>query len=245
MSTPAFPLQPLDAHRLPEGQETWVASLLARYLALLQSLTRDERVLYTQTWKQMARHNAPVVARSVLQSGQSATAAQRLMSSLNNSKLLWFDHDLHAVLQCPPFSVLHTTHEVKAFGWERSYACSFVDMPLALLVYGPNVWMECVSQCPRGGEKLAYRVRMDDQFHLHLDAPPNDWHVWLPLPASPEEDALQAFHRIRPRINAFYSLDDLHTQRQYQASDPGVVYTLAQSLYLSECLMLVYRYATG
>jgi hypothetical protein len=245
MTIPAFPLQPVDARRLPEGQAPWVDSLLSCYLDLLRSLTNEERALYAQTWKQMARHNAPIVARSFTQAGQSASAAQRLMSRLNVSKLLWFDDDLHAILQCPPFSVLHTPHEVKAFGWERTYTCSFIDMPLALLVYGPNVWLDCSSRCPRSGEKLAFRVRMDDDFNLQVDAPLNLWRVWLPLPASPVEDAHQTFHSLRPRINAFFSSADLQTHQQYQASNAGVVYTLEQSLYLSECLMHAYRYAAG
>ncbi len=245
MNSAMFPTPPVDASRLPEGQAAWVQSLLTQILGLLSSLTREERALYTQTWKQMARHNAPVITRSFVQTGQSSHAAQQIVASLNKAKLMWFDNDLHAILQCPPFSVLHTIYEVKAFGWERTYMCSFVDMPLALLVYGPNVWLDCASRCPRSGEKLAFRVRMGEDYRLQVEAPPNQWRVWLPLLASTGEDAYRTFHHMRPRISAFYSLTDLQTHQQYHEGSSGVVYTLEQSLYLSECLMQAYRYAAG
>ena len=86
---------------------------------------------------------------------------------------------------------------------------------------------------------------MDDAFRLQAEAPANQWQIWLPLPPAADVDAYQTFHHLRPRINAFYSLTDLQMQQQYQSSDPGVVYTLDQSLYLSECLMQAYRYAAG
>lgn len=239
----SFRMHPPDDRRLPEGQAAWVEALLSQYLLLLQTLSNDERALYYQTWKQMARHNASVVVRSFLQPGQSAPRLQPIIAALNAHKLLWFDDDLRAILQCPPFSVLHTAHEVKAFGWDRSYTCCFADMPLTLLVYGPNVWLNCASKCPRSGETLTFRVRMSEDYRLEAEIPANDWRVWLPLPSSPSAEAYQDFHRLRPRINAFYSPADLDTHRQYHSGEAGVVYTVEQSLYLSECLLSVYRFA--
>ncbi|MBI5670222.1 MAG: hypothetical protein HZC41_19690 [Chloroflexi bacterium] len=243
MTGVTFRVEPVDDRRLPDGQAAWVEALLSQYVLLLETLSGDELALYRHTWKQMARHNAPVVARSLLQPGQTVHRVQQIIIHLNACKLLWFDDDLRAILQCPPFSVLHTAHEVKAFGWDRSYTCSFLDMPLTLLIYGPNVWLTCASKCPRSGETLSFRVRMTEDFRLEADTPFQDWRVWLPLPDTPATDAYPDFYRLRPRINAFYSPADLDTHRQYHTGDAGVVYTLPQSLYLSECLLGVYRFA--
>lgn len=237
-----FRTEPVDDRRLPEGQAAWVEALLSQYLLLLQGLTEDERDVYRRIWKQMARHNAPVVVRSVVQAGQSAARLQQITTTLNDHKLLWFDEDLRAVLQCPPFSVLHTPHDVKAFGWDRSYTCCFVDMPLTLLVYGPNVWLSCTSKCPRSGEPLAFRVRMGEDHRLESELPLNDWQIWLPVSAGTEANSYQEFHRARPRVNAFFSRSDLETHCQYSGAVPGMIYTLPQALYLSECLLKAYRY---
>lgn len=245
MSGLSYQVEPVDSRRLPDGQAVWVESLLSQYLGLVQALAPEERALYAQTWQHMARHSAPVVVRSFARSGYSTFSLQRAITTLNNYKLLWFDDDLRAILQCPPFSVLHTVHEVKAFGWERSYACSFVDIPLTLLVYGPNMWLECSSQCPHSGEKLRFRVRMNEHFRFEVDAPPNAWCIWLPLPAVPADDPYQDFHWLRPRIHAYFSAADLDTHHPYQGDDAGVVYTLEQALYLGECLASAYRFVTA
>jgi hypothetical protein len=228
-------LPPVDPRRLPDGQAVWVEALRARYAALLRSLSGAERALYIQVWRQLARHKSPVVARSFLSVGQNT--AQQIFSELNSRSLLWFDNDLHAVLQCPPFSALHTPHEVKAFGWERAFVTSFADIPLTLLIYGPNVWLEAASCCPRSGEKLAFRIQMDEAYRLRWEAPSNEWRVWIPLPGSESPDIYQAFHRLRPRLNAFYTPKDLDTHQQYQGGQAGVVYNLEQALYLGQCLL--------
>lgn len=246
MNSSARQVEPVDDRRLPDGQAAWVEAVRASYLLLIESLSPPERDLYGQTWQHMARYVMPVMARSFMRSGQSSGHLQQAIATLNRCKLLWFDDDLHAILQCPPFSVLHTPHEVKAFGWERTYACSLVDMPLVLLVYGPNMWLDCATRCPRSGEVLRFRVRMGEGFRFQMDAPPNNWRIWLPLAAATAPDPYQDFHRLRPRIHAFNSPADLDTHRQYQAdSSDGAVYTLEQALYLGECLAHVYRFATA
>ncbi|NWG15857.1 MAG: hypothetical protein HXY41_04410 [Chloroflexi bacterium] len=214
-------------------------SLRSQYAALLESFSSTERALYIQVWRQLARHKSPVVARSFLSIGQNT--AQQIIRELSRRNLLWFDDELHAVLQCPPFSALHTPHEVKAFGWERAYVTSFVDIPLTLLIYGPNVWLEATSCCPRSGEKLAFRIQMDEEYRLRWEVPLNDWRLWFPLPTNETADSYQTFHQLRPRLNAFYTIKDLDTHRQYQGDQGGgqvgAVYTLEQALYLGQCLL--------
>jgi hypothetical protein len=166
-----------------------------------------------------------------------------MIAHLNRLGLLWFDDDLRAILQCPPFSVLHTPHQVKVFGWERAYASSLLDIPATLLVYGPNVWLEAKTTCPRAGETLTFRVRLreDDSTQFELPDEFENWRVWLPLPDARSDDAFSDFHKIRSKISAFYSDQDLDTHRQYETSSSGIVYTLEQALYLSSLLIQVYR----
>ena len=47
----------------------------------------------------------------------------------------------------------------------------------------------------------------------------------------------------RLRIGAYHTQEDLDTQRFYEDGPPGMVYTLEQAMYLSECLLFGYRRA--
>jgi hypothetical protein len=137
--------------------------------------------------------------------------------------------------------VLSTPHRVKVFGWEPAFACSFVDMPLALLLYGPNTWLSAQSTCPRSGEKLAFRVLMNDSRSFRLDAPASAtrWRVWLPeLPAS---GLTVGGSGVRSRINAFFSQADLDTYLHYHPAERGTGCTLEQAVYLSQVLAQTYH----
>lgn len=229
---------PLNDERLPDGQAGWARGLIAHLNVVLDTLSDEERRLYRQIWQHLARYNSPVPVRQFPGINRHLFVVQQMIASLKDRSLLWFDDDLRAILQCPPFSVLTTAHQVKVFGWERVYATSFIDTPLTLLVYGPNVWLEAQSICPRSGETLGYRVMLRDDRTLRYDAPSaaQSWRVWLPADsASPE--AYGAFHQARSRINAFNSHEDLMTHLQYQDDPPGSIYTFEQALYLSQCLL--------
>jgi hypothetical protein len=243
MTKPLTSSQALNANSLPDGQMDWVRAVLEGYTSLIESLLPGERNLYKAIWDHLAFHHAPATYGSFPSLNLKPDVIRRHIDSLNTHKFLWFDDDLRGVLQCPPFSVLHTPHQVKTFGWERIYVCSLVDIPITLLVYGPNVWLTAQSVCPRTGETLVYRVKMREDFTIQVEAPPeaDDWRMWLPLPPNPGPDAYLHFHRARSKINAFLTMEDLSTHRQYHPNDPpGAIYTFEQSLYLSGLLLDAY-----
>jgi hypothetical protein len=245
MTTPLIAPEAFDARRLPDGQLDWVRAAVEGYSALADALTPDERAVYGSIWRHLARYYTPATSRQFTHLNIVPATVGSMMLRLNEHKLLWFDEDLRAVLQCPPLSVLHTPHQVKVFGWERIYASSFIDIPVTLMVYGPNTWLSAQSVCPRSGETLSYKIKMREDFTLQADPPreASRWRIWIPRPAQPEPDAepyLQ-LHRLRPRINAFNSEGDLDTHRQYHSpGDLGVVYTFEQALYLSNLLLVAY-----
>jgi hypothetical protein len=245
MTKPLSTPEPFDARRLPDGQLDWVRSAVEGYAALVNALSPDERNLYGSIWRYLARYHAPATSRQFNHLNLAPVAVGSMMETLNKQKLLWYDHDLRAVLQCPPFSVLHTPHQVKVFGWERIYTSSFVDIPVTLMVYGPNTWMTAQSVCPRSGEVLAYKIKMREDFTLQADPPreASRWRVWIPRPAVPDVDIdpyLQ-FHRLRSKINAFNSDGDLEMHREYTSpADSGVIYTFEQAMYLSSLLLVAY-----
>lgn len=235
----------VDAQRLPEGQSMWVTALLREIYALGSRLTPAERVLCTNLWHALSKAIAPIPIGNLTRLTHQSTDIQALLTGLNARRLVWIDPDLRAVLRCPPFSALHTPHEVKAFGWNRAFAASFIDSPLTLLTYGPNVWITSQSICPRSGEMLKFRVMVDDTFTLYIDIPPEaeQWRVWLPLPdILPDQDLLFHLDSLRSKINIFNSQADLDTHRQYQNDPIGAVYTISQSTYLSNCLLHCYRH---
>ncbi|MBZ0277201.1 MAG: hypothetical protein K8I60_13720 [Anaerolineae bacterium] len=236
--------EPIDERRLPEGQAAWVDAIVMQYTALVNELTVDERRLYIHVWESMTRFIAPVSARQFSGIKQPLVVIQQMIASLNQRKLLWYDDDLRAVLQCPPYSVLHTAHQVKAFGWGRAFACSFIDAPCSLLVYGPNMWLDLRSICPRSGEELSLRVKIREDFKLEIQLPPDsdNWCVWLPsYPEYAPERAYTEFNILRSKINIFHSRQDLQTHQQYQDDEGiGVIYSLEQALYVSQFLLYAY-----
>jgi len=245
-STQSFHKQ-IDAARLPEGQVAWVAALVSRVMERLGRLSADERALFTQLCRLIARSGSPVTSHHLVDLKLHPDRIRDLMADLDRYKLVWFDDDLRAVLRCPPLSVLHTPHQVKAFGWERSYASSLIEAPVTLIVFGPNVWLTVQTTCPHSGELLKFRVMLTDSERLRLDAPgdADQWRVWLPVPAAPLADAYDWLHENRLRIGLFHSQEDLDAYRRHEGGDPGIVYTLEQAVYLSQWLLYAYRRALG
>lgn len=227
----------LDAAALSEDQQAYVSAVTAKCAAHLAALTPAERAIFTNVWTLMARTAAPVVVRAL---HASAEVTQSALTKLVSHGLLWFDPDLRAVLQCPPFSVLNTPHRVKAFGWNAAFVCSFVDIPLALLLYGPNTWLSAYSVCPRSGERLTFRVLMTDQRTLRLDAPASAgrWRIWLP--ELPLAGLTVGSGGGRSRVNAFFTSADLDTYLHYHPAERGYRFTLEQAVYLSQALLQVY-----
>jgi len=89
-------------------------------------------------------------------------------------------------------------------------------------------------------------VMAGDDYTLRLDAPPESehWVIWMPLPDNPLEDDVYGWlHESRLRIGAFYTQNDLDTQRYYEGGPAGTIYTLEEAVYLSECLLFVYGQA--
>jgi hypothetical protein len=236
----------IDAARLPEGQAAWAAALVQRIVKLLEAVSSEERAVYTQVWKLMAMFGSPIMTNHFADLKYHAERIRQVLADLDDAGLLWFDEDLRAVLRCAPFSVLHTPHHVKVFGWERAYAASLVEAPVTTLVYGPNVWVNVQTTCPRSGETLKFRVMVRDDSTLRYDALPGaeHWVIWLPLPDNPfEGDVYGWLHDSRLRIGAYHTQEDLDTQRYYEGGPPGVVYTVEQAIYLSECLLSGYKRA--
>lgn len=247
MTKPLSTPEPFDARRLPEGQLDWVRAAVEGYSALVDALSPDERGLYSGIWRYLARNHAPATSRQFNHLHLSPVVVSDLMEALNDRKLLWYDHDLRAVLQCPPFSVLHTPHQVKVFGWERIYTSSFIDIPVTLMVYGPNTWLTAQSVCPRSGETLSFKIKMREDFTLQADAPreASRWRIWMPRSAQPDPesdaDPYLQYHRLRSKINAFNSESDLEMHREYTSpNDPGVVYTFEEAKYLSGLWLAAY-----
>ncbi|MBZ0288576.1 MAG: hypothetical protein K8I30_13245 [Anaerolineae bacterium] len=245
MTKPLSTPEPFDARRLPEGQLDWVRSAVEGYIALVEALSPDERNLYAGIWRYLARNHAPATSRQFNHLHLAPVVVSDIMEALNERKLLWYDNDLRAVLQCAPFSVLHTPHQVKVFGWERIYASSFIDIPITLMVYGPNTWLSAQSICPRSGETLAYKIKMREDFTLQADPPreASRWRIWMPAiaQAESEDEPYLQFHRLRSKINAFNSDSDLDMHREYTSpDDPGVVYTFEQAMYLSSLFLVAY-----
>ncbi len=237
--TSPLPPNPIDRTRLPAGQFDWVLALVKGYTAALEALSDQERQLYTQIWNHLARYGSPATVRQFPNIHKHIFVVEQMIASLSDRKLLWFDNDLHGILHCAPFSVLLTPHQIKVFGWERVYATSFIDIPQTLLVYGPNVWLDIQTTCPRSGELLSFRMQMRDDTTLQLDTPKGaeDWRIWLPLPSTPAPNAYTEFCGLRSKINAFNSLSDLETHRQYQIGATGAIYTLEEAIYLGGCLL--------
>jgi hypothetical protein len=234
--------QTLDATHLPDGQIDWTRTLVDQFVMLLDSLTADERGLYQQIWKQIAVRHDPIPLRQFGQIHRNSPPPEQTIANLSERKLVWYDRDLKAILQCPPFSILHTPHHVKAFGWERAHAVSALDIPSTLLIYGPNVWLDVQTACPRSGEMISFQIKMRQDHTLEWQAPPDSeaWRMWIPLADPPAADAYGELHELRSRIHIFYTQNDLDTHRHYQSYSGGIVYTLDQAMYLGNALLHCY-----
>src|SRR5262245_8607177 len=114
----------MDATRLPDGQATWAWALVQRIVEILNTVSSEERAVYSQVWKLMALYGSPITSNHFADLKYPADHIRRVLADLDKIGLLWFDEDLRAILRCAPFSVLHTPHPVKVFGWERAYAAS-------------------------------------------------------------------------------------------------------------------------
>ncbi len=231
----------LETERLPEDQAENVTRLVNFIGHQVGALTHTERAIYTTLWMTIARASAPVVVANL---NYRADTLRDTLDKLMHHRLIWFDEDLRAVLQCPPFSALHSAHEVKAFGWDRAYVCSLPDAALSLLVYGPNTWLNVDSTCPRSGEVLRFRVMLDAYHSLKLEAPADSkqWCVWLP--ESPDGHLSVGTNGLRSKINAFNTRADFETYQQYNPlPGSGTLYTLEQAVYLSECLLRAFEHA--
>lgn len=228
----------LDAQALSDDQRTYVDLVVTKAHERIETLTQVERAIFSTVWTMMARASAPVVVRNL---NFGAEATHQALTRLIELGLLWFDTDLRAALQCPPFSVLSTPHRVKAFGWDVAHTCSFIDIPLTLLLYGPNTWLSAQSTCPRSGENLTFRVLMDERGDLRLDAPASAqrWRIWMPEVTL--DGLTVGTSGTRSRINAFFTRADLDTYLHYHPSEHGSAFTLEQAIYLSQSLLGAYR----
>jgi hypothetical protein len=228
----------IDSARLPAVHVAPVAALVGTLDTFIADLSPLERSTYTLFWSLIARAAAPVVVRDAMEPGSDH--GQQLIDKLSDQHLIWYDHDLRAVLQCPPFSALHSSHIVKAFGWDRAYVPSFLDTLLAIMLYGPNTWLKIDTTCPRSGERLGMRVMQQPGGTLRLDTPQDaaTWRAWVP---DPSVDQLGVgFHGSRAALNLFNSQADLETYLRYHADVEGAIYTLDQVAYLAQCLLTVY-----
>ncbi len=229
----------IDRTRLPVNQVENVTKFVAFTEENMLDLQDVERMIFTTLWMYIARASAPVTANHLKHRPMVIKAT---MDKLIYKHLIWYDNDLRAVLQCPPFSALHTAHEVKSFGWEGAYVCSFIDVPLALLIYGPNTWLKAKSVCPRSGEVLEYQVMLDSNQEFQVKAPSeaDEWRIWVPN-AVDGQLTLET-NGLRSRINAFHSSVDYETYEHYHPDfGAGTLYTLEQAIYFSQCLLHAYQ----
>ena len=236
--SPAIP--PLNMADLPQGQAEWMQSLLESMGRTLLDLDRDQRSLLRRLWQHMANHTDPPSLKLFNQFPQ----ALALLIELNEAHLLLYDGQLRSILQSPPFSAIQTTHQIKAFGWERVYITSPLDAPLALLVYGPNVWMEMRTVCPQTGAALVYRLMMQEDGGLIPESGGDSahWRLWIPFPEQSLEDPLHLFNRRRSQIRFFQTESDLERFRTRQGVSEGMVFTCPQALALSRQILAQYAF---
>lgn len=232
----------IDLSRIPADEAENVQNLVLFIHERIGRLAQIDRGIYTTIWMNLTRVAVPLTARAFHKYREETVlfAFQRLM----RSDLIWFDDEMQAVLQCPPFSALYTHHEVKAFGWDRAYVCSILDAPLSLLIYGPNTWLNVESTCPRSGEILTFRTKLDSNRRLQLEsrAESANWRIWVPRTEGGNLSIKPM--GIRARVNGFNTQTDFETYTQYHPTPAsGTLYTLEQAIYLSECLLHAFQEA--
>lgn len=234
--SPAIP--PINAADFPEGQAEWISTLHESVGRALLDLDRDQRGMLRRVWEYMANHTTPPPLKLFSQIPQ----ALALLVELSAAHLLLYDGQLRSVLQAPPFSAIQTPHQIKAFGWERVYITSPLDAPLALLIYGPNVWMEMRTVCPQTGASLVYRLMMQEDGGLVPEQPGDavSWRLWIPLPQQSLEEPAYVFNRRRSQIRFFQTEADLERFRMRQGSSEGMVFTCQQALAFSRQILALY-----
>lgn len=231
-------IPPLDFSALPTGQAEWMQSLFDNLGRILMDIDRDQRHMLRRIWEFMASHTVPPTLKLFTQNPQ----ALALLVELNETQLILYDGQLRSVLQAPPFSIVQTPHQIKAFGWERVYVTSPLDAPLALLTFGPNVWMEMRTICPQTGAALVIRLMMREDGALipESSGDTSQWCLWLPLPDQSLEEPSHIFNRRRSHTRFFQTRDDLERFRIRQGSAGGVVFTFEQALAFSRHLVNLY-----
>ncbi|MBZ0285982.1 MAG: hypothetical protein K8I30_00100, partial [Anaerolineae bacterium] len=98
---------PPDARRLPPQTIDHVSAMMTAVTQPINALLPIERTIYTALWLLIARASAPIVIRNLPYKPEILQAA---LDHLIAERLLWYDNAMRAVLQCPPFSALHTPH---------------------------------------------------------------------------------------------------------------------------------------
>jgi hypothetical protein len=219
------------------AQQTQVNALLEQVKRRFHRFTTQEREVFTTLWMSIARVGMPVPIHPA--PIHNITNMMAVVAQLEQRGLLWLDVDMQAVLQCPPFSAIRTNHLVKAFGWNAAYACTLADVPLTLLLYGPNAWLEIKTICHETGSPLTFSVLLDEHRHLHLETPDEaaDWRVWIPhsiidQPPSIERD-----------VGLFATCDALDAYCAKHPEQEGVSYSINEAILLSEALILAYKQA--
>ncbi|MAS32381.1 MAG: hypothetical protein CL610_00145 [Anaerolineaceae bacterium] len=228
-----------NLERFTPEQAQQARAILEYAVRRFEHLTAPDRVALTNIWTLLARASAPVSLTGML-SGAKQRYDHHMQSALPrliNTGLVWYDEELKSVLQCPPFSALTTRHQVKAFGWNPAYVCTFLDGPLSLLLYGPNVWLQINSKCQRSGDELQMRIRWNNENELEVEAPDTaeGWYVWVrDVPETPPPHGQDTN---APRTALFHTRTDLETNRHYHPEQTGLAYSLADAVYLGECLL--------
>lgn len=220
------------------AQQAQISTMLGRVNQRFAGLAAQERGVITTLWTLIARSGMPVPFKHAHL--QSLSHVSDVMTDLQQRGLLWSDRDMQAVLQCPPFSAIPTACPVKAFGWNPAYACSFMDAPLTLLLYGPNAWLEVKAACHETKMPMQFRVMLDDQHDLHIETPETaaGWTVWMPqavmeYPPGPE--------CVEPGI--FATCDGFESYRAKHPDEEGVGYTFQEAIRFSEMMLRAYREA--
>ncbi|MBZ0301164.1 MAG: hypothetical protein K8J31_15560 [Anaerolineae bacterium] len=224
-------LGPFSAPQLEQ-----VNTLIDHITRQFKLFTPAQRTACITLWTLIARTAAPVTQTTL----RRELIDDSTLKALVDAGVIWYDSDLKAVLQCPPFSALNTRHQVKAFGWNRSFVCNFLSTPLAVLLYGPNTWLQVQSTCRRSGDELVFSVMLDDHRTLHTRTSEDaaNWRISIQIPTA--DAPLPGRYRTCPEANVFHSLADLETYYHYYPDAATVVYTFDEAIAFSSHLLRAY-----